>query len=274
GATAAGPNQTTPTQVTVATVPVTASSSTSPPVTMTTMATTTTAPDGSYSAATVTEFMDLCGADFDGSVCSCLLAEIEGTVTETELVDSMAGAYTAADTALMVAIGTCDPDPGSGEIILANYCTNEAWGFKVAYPEDWYNYESSDSAEACRSYSPTGFEGWTPEEIADSPVVVWVAPESAYSDLIDGLVSGAGIEEQREVVLWDRTGWLFDGEYLDAGGDLRSFHSYVLPLWPDMDWGPAILFEAGGVPDSEALETAIAVIDAMVEAAVINPYSP
>jgi len=120
-------------------------------------------------------------------------------------------------------------------------CANDAYGFEVSYPADWFVWDAPTADLECHFFDPASMEGLTEDEAFDqAALTVEVYAADAMGDVLGFLDANALITEDATVAGLAAT------LYESAPGEW-GFRAYVVPL----DGGLSLVLAAwGDVDDS------------------------
>ena len=120
-------------------------------------------------------------------------------------------------------------------------CANDAYGFEVSYPADWFVWDAPTADLECNFFDPASMEGLTEDEAFDqAALTVEVYAADAMGDVLGFLDANALITEDATVAGLAAT------LYESAPGEW-GFRAYVVPL----DGGLSLVLAAwGDVDDS------------------------
>ncbi len=120
-------------------------------------------------------------------------------------------------------------------------CANDAYGFEVSYPADWFVWDAPTADLECNFFDPASMEGLTEDEAFDqAALTVEVYAADAMGDVLSFLDANALITEDATVAGLAAT------LYESAPGEW-GFRAYVVPL----DGGLSLVLAAwGDVDDS------------------------
>ncbi|MFH1329871.1 MAG: clostripain-related cysteine peptidase [Actinomycetota bacterium] len=121
-------------------------------------------------------------------------------------------------------------------------CANDAWAFEVAYPADWFVWDSPTAGLECAYFNPSSLEGLTEEEAFDQALLtVEVYEAAALTQVLDFLDSNSLAVE--DVAVAGRPATLYESARGEWG-----FRAYVMPLGSDPN-GPTLVVAAWGEVD-------------------------
>jgi len=134
------------------------------------------------------------------------------------------------------------------------FCSNDAWGFEVSYPADWYVWDPSTPDLACNFFDPSSMEGLTADEAFDQAALTVEVYEVA--DFLEVL----GFLDANSVLMEDAT---VAGRYAVRYESVRGewgFRAYTIQLGDGDPGDPTLVVAAWGqVDDSlEALADRVA----------------
>jgi hypothetical protein len=121
-------------------------------------------------------------------------------------------------------------------------CANDAWGFEVSYPADWYVWEPPSPDLACNYFDISPLEGLTADEAFDqAALTVEVYEGDALAEVLEFLAASALIEDTTAAGLPATL-------YESARGEW-GYRAYVIPISAD---GALLIAAWGDVDDALA----------------------